>query len=131
MAKKLTNEEFIDKLKRMFLNYDISKVEYINMHTNIILTCYEHGEFQIRPDHLLEGQGCPECGKQKSKMSRSLTKQQFINKAKKILGENYDFRQVFYTNNKAPVVIICKKHGPFQALPMNVLAWKCKCPKCN
>ena len=56
---------------------------------------------------------CPECGKQKSKMSRSLTKQQFINKAKKILGENYDFRQVFYTNNKAPVVIICKKHGPF------------------
>ena len=67
MAKKLTNEEFISRLKRMFLNYDISKVEYVNMHTNIILTCYEHGEFQIRPDHLLEGQGCPECGKKKSK----------------------------------------------------------------
>ena len=38
MAKRLTNEAFIDKLKRMFLNYDISKVEYVNMHTNIILS---------------------------------------------------------------------------------------------
>ena len=100
MAKKLTNEEFISRLKRMFLNYDISKVEYVNMHTNIILTCYEHGEFQIRPDHLLEGQGCPECGKQKSKMSRSLTKQQFINKAKKYLEKTMIFAKYFIRTTK-------------------------------
>lgn len=129
--KKLTNEEFKNRLKGMFLNYDISKVEYINMHTKIELICQEHGEFLIRPDHLLRGEGCPECGKEKSKISRSFTRQQFINKAKKILGENYDFRQVLYVNNKTPVTIICKKHGAFKALPINILSWKCRCPKCN
>lgn len=131
MAKKLTNEEFINRLKGMFINYDLSKINYKNMHTDIELICPEHGSFMIRPDHLLSGSGCPECGKEKSRISRSLTNQQFIKRAKKILGENYDFRQVLYVNNKTPVIITCKKHGAFKALPLNILSWKCRCPQCN
>lgn len=43
-------------------NYNLNKIEYIHSHTNIILSCNNHGEFPIKPKNLInKKQGCPKC----------------------------------------------------------------------
>ena len=53
----------------------------------------------------------------------------FIEKAKKIHGDTYDYSRVEYVNNCTNVKIVCNSHGPFEQLPKNHLAGK-GCPKC-
>jgi hypothetical protein len=36
-------------------------VNYTNAHTNVTITCSEHGNFQQRATNHLMGQGCPKC----------------------------------------------------------------------
>lgn len=62
--------------------------------------------------------------------SKSFTRQEFINKAKKIHKNKYDYSLVDYKNNKTNISIICKKCGNvFLQLPQNHLKG-CGCPNC-
>ena len=48
--KALSNESFIAKAKEIHGNkYDYTKVNYINSHTPVTITCPIHGEFQQQP----------------------------------------------------------------------------------
>lgn len=62
-TRKLTQEEFIEKLKETFGDkYDYSKTEYINMRTKVTLICPIHGDFVKMPMELLYNKcGCPQC----------------------------------------------------------------------
>ena len=62
-------------------------------------------------------------------MSKKLTTEEFIDKAKKIHGNKYDYSKVEYINNHTKVCIICPKHGEFWQLPNNHLVGK-GCDKC-
>lgn len=62
-------------------------------------------------------------------MGKQLTQEEFINKAKAVHGERYDYSKVVYTRTKDKVTIICPVHGPFQQTPGNHLNGK-GCPKC-
>lgn len=53
----------------------------------------------------------------------------FIEKAKKIHGDKYNYSKVNYVNSKAKVCIICPKHGEFWQRASNHLQG-CDCPKC-
>jgi hypothetical protein len=57
---KYTTEDFIKKIKELN-DYDYSDFEYINAHKKSTVICKKHGEFQIRPNDLLNGHGCPNC----------------------------------------------------------------------
>jgi hypothetical protein len=46
-------------------------------------------------------------------MGKKLNTKIFIERAKKIHGDEYDYSLVEYKNNKTKVSIICKKHGIF------------------
>jgi len=50
-------------------------------------------------------------------MGKSLTTEEFIEKAKKVHGDIYDYSEVHYINAKTKVTIICKEHGEFQQVP--------------
>lgn len=41
--------------------YDYSKVNYINNHTKVIITCRKHGDFEQTPNSHLNGRGCQKC----------------------------------------------------------------------
>ena len=43
--------------------------------------------------------------------------QSFIEKAKMIYGDKYDYSKVIYKNREEKVTIICKEHGEFQITP--------------
>jgi len=62
-----------------------------------------------------------------------LTREQFINKAKSIHGDRYDYSLVDYINCKTKINIVCEKHGVFEQLPHTHLKGaNCrKCNKCN
>ena len=57
------------------------------------------------------------------------TKEEFIERAKKIHGDKYDYSKVEYINSKTKVCIICPKHGEFWQEPTSHLMGV-GCPKC-
>ena len=121
---KLSTEEFIERAKQAHGNkYDYSLVEYIATHKKIIICCCEHGEFLQRADSHLRGSGCPGCA------STQGTTEEFIQKAKEIHGDYYDYSLVEYTKNKNKVKIICPIHDEFEQTPDSHKRGS-GCPKC-
>ena len=55
----------------------------------------------------------------------------FIEKAKTIHGDKYDYSKVEYKSIKEKVCIICPKHGEFWQTPDNHINQKSGCPKCG
>ena len=122
---KLTTEEFIKKAKSIYGDkYDYSKVEYVNTSTPVCIICPEHGEFWQRPDNHLQGKGCGLCAGNK------LTEEMFIEKAKKVHGDKYDYSKVKYISTRTKVCIICPTHGEFWQTPNNHLNGN-TCPICS
>lgn len=66
---------------------------------------------------------------EESDLSRRLTTAEFIEKAKAVHGDIYDYSKVVYTRTIDPVVIICKVHGEFSMKPNHHLCGH-KCAKC-
>jgi hypothetical protein len=58
-------------------------------------------------------------------------KENFINKAKVIHNNSYDYSSVEYINNRNKVKIICKIHGIFEQRPDNHICLKQGCSMCS
>ena len=129
--KKSSTNEFIEKAKKIHGDkYDYSKVEYINAKTKVCIICPEHGEFWQVPNYHLSGNGCKLCGIKTTSDSKKSNTINFIQKAKEVHGDKYDYSKVEYTNNHSIVNIICPKHGEFWQRPSNHLRGQ-GCPICN
>ena len=128
---KLTTETFIEKAREIHGDkYDYSKVEYKDSKTKVCIICPTHGEFWQRPHNHLIGQGCPICKQENSRKILSLTLESFIEKARKVHGDKYDYSKVVYINNNTKVCIICPIHGEFWQKPSKHLLGE-GCPCCN
>lgn len=125
MSKKYTTEEFINKANLIHnIKYNYSKLRYTGANNKIIIGCNIHGYFtQKACDHLF-GYGCPKCN------PRYITSEKFIEKAKIIHNDKYDYSLVEYINAKTKVNIICKIHGIFQQRTNDHLKG-CGCPHCK
>ena len=112
---RCTKEEFIKKAKEIHGDkYDYSKVEYKTAREKVCIICLEHGEFWQTPDAHLRGNGCPKCSIHRS---YRYTTEEFIEKARQIHGDKYDYSKVEYFNRLTPVCIICPEHGEFWQKP--------------
>ena len=127
--KRKTTEQFVKEAKIIHGDkYNYSKVNYINSQTKIIITCKIHGEFEQTPDkHINRKSGCIKCSG-----CYKLTTKEWIDKAKIVHGDKYDYSKVNYISNKEKVIIICKIHGEFEQFPQNHLkGYIChKCSNC-
>ena len=122
----MTTEEFIQKAQKVHGDrYDYSKVEYVNSKTKVCIICPEHGEFWQTPSSHIQKSGCPKCsGREK------LTTDSFIEKAKVVHGNKYDYSKVKYKNHMTKVCIICPEHGEFWQRPNGHLRGA-GCPTCG
>ena len=128
---KLTEERFIKLAKDIHGNkYDYSNVSYVNAHTKIHIVCPKHGKFLQRPNDHLNGCGCPICANEIKGKYQISNRGKFINDAKKIHGNKYNYSKIKYINNRTKVCIICKEHGEFWQMPHNHLQGD-GCPKCK
>lgn len=124
-------KEFVNKVKSIHGDkYDYSKVEYINNNTKILIVCFIHGDFEQLPSNHLAGKGCSLCGDNATKLALSSDTEEFINKAKKIHKDKYDYSGVNYKSNSIKVKIVCHTHGEFYQSPAGHLSNK-GCPKCS
>lgn len=130
MTKPLTTEEFIIKARKAHGDkYDYSMVEYKNSNTKIHISCPIHGDFWQSPSSHLTSCGCPKCGKEIKINKLKKDNASFIEKARTVHGDKYDYSKVVYANCNSVVCIICPEHGEFWQKPNNHLNG-CGCPKC-
>ena len=118
--------EFIEKARKIHRNrYDYSKVEYVDAHTKVCIIDKNGEEFWQTPNNHLSGQGNPKDRYKKMWDNRGrITTEQFIEKARKVHGDKYDYSKVKYQGGRIKVCIICPIHGEFWQTPENHLGGK-------
>ena len=97
----------------------------------VVVTCPTHGDFAIKPNAILNGQGCPSCGKQRGGAAQRKSLEQFLSDAAAAHGDRYDYGKVEYVNSVTPVTIICNLHGEFRQKPAYHTHSKAGCPQCG
>ena len=119
-------QEFKEKGKQLHNNkYDYSNVVYVNSRTKVKIICPKHGEFEQLPSSHLQGNGCPECAREwtdehkenhakSSRKFRGMTTEEWIERARQVHGDKYDYSQTVYVNQRINVKIICPIHGLFE-----------------
>lgn len=109
-GKVLTTAEFIARaILKHGDKYDYSKSIYKVSKENVEIICKCCGKSFIQtPNRHLAGKGCPTCGK-----TKPFTTEQFIQKAKVMHGDKYDYSQTNYINANTKVKIFCKRCGKF------------------
>ena len=133
MGKKqtLSKEQFLEKAKSVHCDkYDYSLVEYVGVDTAVKIVCHKHGAFNQRPHGHMSGQGCLTCGNETSGVARTQTTSQFIEKARSVHGDRYDYSLVEYVNSDSYVKIICSKHGEFEQIADYHYSAGAGCPSC-
>jgi protein-arginine kinase activator protein McsA len=122
---KLTTEEFISNATAVHgLRYDYSKSVYVTAKTPIEITCKTHGPFWQIPNNHTQGAGCPSCAP-----GMIFNTDEFIEKARKIHGEKYDYSNSKFVAVVAPIVIRCQVHGDFEQVAGEHLRGR-GCKKC-
>jgi len=131
--QKLNTKDIIQKAREVHGDkYDYSLVEYRNCKTKIKIICPTHGVFEQYAYIHLRGHGCLQCkGKKISNTKKSLgkTTEQFIEEAKSVHGDKYDYSSTTYNRAHDRIKIICPIHGVFEQSPTNHLQPN-GCPKC-
>ena len=123
---KLSKHTFIARSQEVHghkYNYDTSV--YTSMHHKLEIVCPEHGPFQQTPlSHIHNGAGCIKCAG-----TYPPTTEEFIEKARTVHGDKYDYSSVQYKSSHEKIEIICYLHGSFFQAPTDHLSFK-GCPKC-
>ena len=126
-----TTEQFIERSKLTHGDkYDYSKVNYINNHTDVIIICKDHDEFLQNPKLHIEGANCPKCSIITVTKKITKTLETFINEAREIHGNKYDYSKFIYTGINKKGIIICPVNHEFEQTPSNHLSGQ-GCRKCG
>jgi len=122
----LTTEVFIERAKVIHNDkYGYAKVKYTLGKNDVIILCKNHGEFTLRAERHLRGAGCKQCGRENTIASRAVSTEEFIEKAKLVHGDKYDYSLVDYKKTHSNVTIICNLCGSvFEQTPDNHKAGK-------
>lgn len=134
VAKKLnySQDRFIKDSASVHGNkYDYSRVNYVNAQSKVKIICPEHGLFEQRPVNHVRGIGCSKCSDMIAGEKRRLTTEEFIELAKLVHGNKYDYSKVVYTTFHDKVEIVCPEHGAFwQSAVNHVKGNQSGCPGC-
>ena len=110
--EKITLDEFITRARACHtIQYDYSKVVLNGAQEKVCIICPEHGEFwQVVNTHL-RGHDCPKCGYIENSLKRTKPLEKFIDDARKVHGDKYDYSETVYINAKQKLAIRCKAHN--------------------
>ena len=111
-------------------NYElITFIQRLDVKVKII--CPIHGEFEQTPEkHLSSKYGCKRCGEVAAAKAKEYTLEEYIQKAKAVHGDYYDYSKVVYTSIHDKFTFICPAHGEFKQLAAgHLVGYNCK--KCR
>jgi hypothetical protein len=130
VKNRYTQEEFINKANKIHNNkYDYSNVNYNISKERIIIICNIHGVFEQTANEHLQGRDCNKCGVLSSANIKRKCAEKFIQEAKNIHNDKYDYSLIDYKTARLKIKICCEKHGEFEQTPDSHLRGT-GCPKC-
>ena len=126
-GRKKTTKDFVREAREKHGDkYDYSLVQYKGSRELVEIVCHNHKSphhFHLTPiQHLSRTRGCDICKREaKAKEVSREGLERFLNKAKQLHGDRYDYSEVVYVNNSTKVNVICGKegHGRFEISPAN------------
>lgn len=144
---RLSYSEIIERLNNLHpdLDFSLFKEQPKNTNEKITVICHnidnngtEHGTFKKTIHSLLNGEGCPVCGRIKAGLNSRITQEEFLKNIKQVhKGKKFDFSKVNYVKSDEYVTVICKEtdmngheHGEFK-ITASALANGQGCPKCR
>lgn len=134
VADKLSHslERFIsDAIAAHGDKYDYKEVEYVNALSNVKIVCPVHGPFLQKPANHVRGVGCSKCSDIVAADKRRLSTEEFVERARRVHGDKYDYSQSQYVTSHDKVEIVCPQHGVFRQSPAtHTMGNKAGCPGC-
>lgn len=124
-----THEEFLLEVKAINPNIEILG-RYEKANKKILCKCtIDNTEWLIKPNNLLNGQGCPTCGRRKNSDTKRKTAEEFKSKLNII---NNDITVIgHYSGVKEKIDVKCNICGcQWTTTPNSLLHEKSKCPRC-
>lgn len=133
MAKKKTHEEFVNEIKEKYGDEYIVLGEYKGANTKLMIKHNNCGhEWNVVPDSLLRGHGCPRCGRVKSNQKKRKMHEIFVKEIYDKCGDKYTVLGK-YINTKTKVLVKhnCKECNfhEWEITPDNLLRGN-GCPVC-
>ena len=129
--RRLSADQFIARSRAAHGDkYDYSRIVYHSNDQHVEILCPEHGAFFQDPNGHMSGKGCLRCGAARRGKDRRSTTAAFIEKARAVHGDKYDYSTTDYRTSTTNVDIVCPEHGTFSQSPNNHLKGK-GCPKCG
>lgn len=110
--------------------YNYEKVDYTNSFTEVTIGCSVHGDFKQVPSNHTSGSGCHTCARLLMSKKQRHSTEDFVNKARLIHKELYEYSQVNYEGTHTKIKINCKFHGIFYQTPSLHLRGG-GCPMCG
>jgi len=117
-SRRRTTEEFVRQAKGVHGDvYDYRYTEYTGRTANVTVICQKHGRFEQEARNHLKGHGCAMCASQVRGKALVKDASKFVEQAKRVHGNKYDYSKVRYFKAKTHILITCPKHGDFQQTP--------------
>lgn len=127
-GKRNTTEQFVEKARKKHGDrYDYSNVVYTHSMSLVVITCQQHGAFNIVASAHLSGKGCTVCGRNATKG----TTEEFVAQSRALYGDRFDYTNTHYNTLRTKVTVRCRVHGPFSTLPFNHLRGNGGCRACS
>jgi hypothetical protein len=110
--KKLTNEEFIHKLNKIWKNELKPLSQYKSTHEKVLIECKDGHKFEAKPSHLISSKkatGCPVCSIKKNSEKKKLSKKNILDRIK--LNTNNEYKIINWLNYKGTRDKVLFKHN--------------------
>ena len=128
---KRTLEDFIALAQQVHgQKYDYSAATYLNSPTPLQIFCPVHGAFMQSPSNHLAGKGCRKCASKAAGDKYRKSGDAFVEEARKVHGDRYDYSACNYKTARLKLAIRCKVHGLFEQVPYVHLRGA-GCPTCG
>ena len=131
--QRMTFEEFVKLANGVHGNrYDYSpaKGAFRSANDKINFICPDHGIVTQLPANHLSSTGCPKCGDLLTSEKLQKTTASFIEGARRVHGDKFDYSKANYVGAFEQIVIICPIDGEFSQSPTSHLGGT-GCPKCS
>lgn len=128
--KKLTQQEFIDRVVSLHPGLDFSEYIYSNYSGKSTVICKVHGPYLAKAGVLLNGHGCSKCYSDRRGTLRRTPLDKFIATAREKHGDKYDYSSMSFTGIRKSINVICPEHGIFKVTASCHLDGA-GCPECR
>lgn len=132
-TKSTDKETFIEEAIKVYGNKDdYTDSDIISSKEKIQIRCKKHDiVFTKDIATYLKGWGCPQCSAENYRKIRKKSTEDYIERAKKVHGDNCDYTNTVYITGKDKIEVKCNIHNEvFNVLPRNHIAGN-SCKKCS